>query len=867
MAPNDAAIAISLKFVDQATAPMKASLNQMSSALDSVQSSIRGAFNLAAVAAFAIGVRSALEGMVQTGVQIQQLGLAFKGITGSQAGAAQEMAFVRSESERLGLSLLSTAEAYKGIAAASRGTSLEGRGVREIFSRITEAATVLGLRSDQVEGALYAIGQMMSKGKIQAEELRGQLGERLPGAFQIAARAMNMTTAELDKFMADGKLMADEFLPRFAQQLGAEYSGSVADSAKSATAEFNRFQNASTELKNELATGLLPIITDVTRAATELIKKAREGGEALKALEGVHHAELVVDITTNAAQAQAEIDQFLKANNVGQSVFAKRIGALGRWIGSPFEQGRNTRFWQEWEGARYGPDKLLGTQPTLQTGRFRELEAQMRFSSQKDVEAQRLGVVTKAHRDYARETSEAAKRVENLGLKSHKLADQQRDVDLAWRAGKLSADQYAQATAYLKDQWDALYKVGSHAAKGGGGGALGIDDINQSIDRFMSRATKAKDELRSLQYENQIVMREGQGRPVEAEWLRTEQAMLKGAADAWEDIYDAQVSYRELEERLAGSRGGATVEAMRQVAEAKKYLDDVWSTGLARIELIDSTELERFRQWNDEVRRSANVELAQLSVSYTELTGSIEAQVEAQIQYLRAVEARNIADAQTPEIAEAYRRLADEQERMARLKTGSFFDGFSEGARKWSQDLPTVSDMGQEAFMRVTDVITSAGDALVNFATTGKASFKDFATSVISDLARMAARMAILKIFEGIMGGIAGGFGGSSDGAPYSSMSSGFNVDFRASGGPVSAMAPYIVGERGPELFVPNASGYIHPNTTGGVSTVINVNVTGHGAGNEQTARQAARLIKEEFNKNLREQQRPGGLLNRRINV
>ena len=49
---------------------------------------------------------------------------------------------------------------------------------------------------------------MISKGKVQAEELRGQLGERLPSAFQLAAKAMGMTTAQLDKFMADGKLTA-----------------------------------------------------------------------------------------------------------------------------------------------------------------------------------------------------------------------------------------------------------------------------------------------------------------------------------------------------------------------------------------------------------------------------------------------------------------------------------------------------------------------------------------------------------------------------------------------------------------------------------------------------------------------------------
>ena len=58
------------------------------------------------------------------------------------------------------------------------------------------------LSAYESEGAFKALEQMLSKGKVSAEELRGQLGERIPGAFQIAARAMGMTTSELDKFMS-----------------------------------------------------------------------------------------------------------------------------------------------------------------------------------------------------------------------------------------------------------------------------------------------------------------------------------------------------------------------------------------------------------------------------------------------------------------------------------------------------------------------------------------------------------------------------------------------------------------------------------------------------------------------------------------
>ncbi len=114
-------------------------------------------------------------------------------VLGQSVGAenvAREIAYLRSEAERLGTPFTKATAAYGQLAAASKETALEGQGTRDIFKAISEASTVLHLSACDTEGALRAVGQMMSKGKVSAEELRGQLGERLPGAFQIAARAM-----------------------------------------------------------------------------------------------------------------------------------------------------------------------------------------------------------------------------------------------------------------------------------------------------------------------------------------------------------------------------------------------------------------------------------------------------------------------------------------------------------------------------------------------------------------------------------------------------------------------------------------------------------------------------------------------------
>ena len=87
---------------------------------------------------------------------------------------------------------------------------------------------------------------------------------------------------------------------------------------------------------------------------------------------------------------------------------------------------------------------------------------------------------------------------------------------------------------------------------------------------------------------------------------------------------------------------------------------------------------------------------------------------------------------------------------------------------------------------------------------------------------------------------------------------------FRANGGPVSAGKSYMVGERGPEMFVPNTGGRIVPNSDMGSSTNIVVNVDASGSsveGDEEQGRELGRLISVAVQSELIQQKRPGGLL------
>ena len=134
---------------------------------------------------------------------------------------------------------------------------------------------------------------------------------------------------------------------------------------------------------------------------------------------------------------------------------------------------------------------------------------------------------------------------------------------------------------------------------------------------------------------------------------------------------------------------------------------------------------------------------------------------------------------------------------------------------------------------------------------TGSFGFDDLrkvALSVLNDIAAAALRSGLDSLFGG--GGGGGGGGGSGGGGLLSILSGLFGgAPGRATGGPVSPMRPYWVGERGPELFVPTASGSVMAAGGGGAPRDVRVSIVVQGGGDDRQAlsassRQVARAVR-----------------------
>lgn len=173
--------------------------------------------------------------------------------TGSAEGGRREFQFLSREAERLGLNLQTVTDQYTKLAAAARGTAISNDEIREVFIGVSEAGRVLGLSADQVRGSLIAVEQMISKGRVSAEELRRQFGERIPGAFQIAANAMNVTTAELEKMLELGELTATELIGPLGRELQESFGPAVADAVNDTASAMERLKTQFFLFKTEIA--------------------------------------------------------------------------------------------------------------------------------------------------------------------------------------------------------------------------------------------------------------------------------------------------------------------------------------------------------------------------------------------------------------------------------------------------------------------------------------------------------------------------------------------------------------------------------------------------------------------------------------
>lgn len=243
---------------------------------------LQGAIDTATSALDAFKKREATKTVIGVGLQ-----------TTDKAQIDAEYAYVKAQSERIGLVFDDTAKQYGKFAASAAAAGRNRKEIRYIFEAFAEGGRVLKLSTDDMNGVFTALQQIFNKGKISAEELNQQLGERLPAVFAVAQEALKDQFPDLAKAMANGQvgaenliLIAQKYRDMVGEQLPSAIGGLEAQQA--------RMTNAVNDFKLAIAdAGFADAYTKAIARLTEFLK-SDDGQEFAKNLSAAFEA--VLDI-------------------------------------------------------------------------------------------------------------------------------------------------------------------------------------------------------------------------------------------------------------------------------------------------------------------------------------------------------------------------------------------------------------------------------------------------------------------------------------------------------------------------------------------------------------------------------------------
>ncbi len=243
----------------------------------------RVAFNTSA-ALSALSGTLALREIIQAGLVIDKFVNTLKTVSEGTLGFQRNLNFLFAEADRVGFAVGDVGNSFARLSLAMKGAGFEGGQTRETFSELVGASRNFGLSAADTMGVIRALEQSMSKGKFMAEEVRNQMGDRLPVAMAALERAVTKVDgkqSDLNKRFEEGTIDVQRYAVEFVKQIfamsgGAETLGRTSQSVGSAFGRLTTELTKTNMLFKEA--GFDEALISTTDQIRKLIETARESG-------------------------------------------------------------------------------------------------------------------------------------------------------------------------------------------------------------------------------------------------------------------------------------------------------------------------------------------------------------------------------------------------------------------------------------------------------------------------------------------------------------------------------------------------------------------------------------------------------------
>lgn len=587
------------------------------------------------------------------------------------------------------------------------------------------------------------------------------------------------------------------------------------------------------------------ISTETAKAAERFNDDLNRLSRQLEAVRISIFSDLIgplADVAHNFVEATKAAEGFWQALVLGSRGAPKDLGSLMQQIEN--ERGAIRELEKEvddWARARLlGLEKLGGTQAMSQ---LRQAEARLKMLKSLAEQAQKTGTEGAFAFDVPGGTgkkpppklldprkaeAEAKKAADAIIKLIDNRAKIQLEIEksLSERQMEILELQHSENLISEEEYWNAKFKLQQRAFEN----EAAI--LDEQIARQQEAVNKAK--VGTADYAKELM---------ELETLQAKRNQLEADFGHKAEMggYAAQKAAREYAKvieginiRLLEAEGKRTEAARRRLAmegeqERRRFAND--PATLAKIARLEELQLAEV-QISEERDKSAAI-TARLGIEEERIQNARRVGAISELEALAQTEnARRAAVAQLEAIVEA-------QEAVAEASKSETLKLQAEQSRASLERLRSEMDLVAD---KINTVFEDAfGDAFADFIMGTKSAeeaFKDFAKTVISELARMYAKMIATQIFGGggqggggIGGWLAGLIGSGAGSAGASSVGTGYpmvtGAGMMASGGRASAGMPYIVGEVGPELFVPDMSGTVVPNGQWGGGDTYYIDASG----------------------------------------
>ena len=800
-------------------------LNQVSAASKATASAVDGVKNAVTGLVGAFTVVSTLKFVFAKTAELETQTKSLQVLTGS----VKEAKAIIQELQQLGAVTPFTSTELIDAAKRLNAFGVEGGKVVETTRRLADVAGATGA---ELQGLVTAYGQVQAKGRLQGEELL-QFQER-GIALQGELRKMyGLTGDEFQKALSKGRISAEavEVAVKRLTDTGGKYANGAIAQSDTLQGKFSTLMDGVESLARGIGTVLAPTIKNVLNLAIM----------GINAINTLMASGRSAAFSKNLLAAQTK----LGAGALGVDPALKDTQNLINQL-----QGSKQKNLQ---GAKADLQIIADIRKTLQSVRQRE----MTFNLSK----------------IGRET---------IGRQFEQL----RSLETAANAAVKAAQAEQQPTG--SNAIPALL-----GESGGGTKKKGKTDAERTAEKAAKEAARLTEETQK-QLESAYKLNDVAAANLDIQVSANDAERLKGEFDKAGierrmQFLELQKNAKSQQERelLASAQLSEVLIANNKYAKDKKALLDQQLKPLEDIITANKIKLEDDKAYQRLVAEGINPELAKQFIEIDRAGKAIQESLQPSIDLAKAAvleaEARG---ASADEVARLKKELEGLQklpgQKVEEAKKGAeaanqpktFQEGIAGERDKIKKDLEeltnltnlvnfgakTIGDSFAASFKGIISGTMGAKEALAGFFQSVADAFLDMAAQIIAKWIQMTILNSILALWP--KGTTSLDNANLDDVNKYSIPLPGL-----ATGGPAMANTPYIVGEKGPELFMPGRSGTVIPNDAlgggGTTNVVVNVDASGNSnvQGDQAQAKQLGVAVSAAVQAELVKQQRPGGLL------